>query len=359
MLNLHAWWVVFCLLLAGTAGICAEKEPGSTEQPLRLVVASSQSQKELAELPEGVLVRSFLDTLAQRHSSGKHIENTEKRSLAVQWFRFDPSQPGGLLQPADLVLAVSTEDLRTVLALLAEADENTKKTSVIGLAPDVFFILPQPKSDEAMLSDPEAFWQRRLRSFAEAVDCKRLGYIAPPPSPATWRDETEKEKNPKNILLEQGLRWQADTGQQFFPYTRLTGLDPAQCREAVDDLFFDEIDAMILDHNPCFHPDRADFSELMELLHQRGIMPLGLADSRFAGKGVLLGVDEADLRRRGKGLALVADQLLHKKNQKTHIFLWDGGGQISFYLDLRVARRMGFDPPLWLLAVATDIDDAE
>lgn len=252
--------------------------------------------------------------------------------------------------PADLVLV---SDLAILKKLLEEAKGDVPVVALNqAFLPE---ILPLKKAPFPLLLSSDSFWQERFFSFYRAAGFQRPGFILPEP------DASEKETLISGSLIKAGEAWQKTTKKNFFFYGDLTDRGPSQCREAVDYLFFDEIDAMILDGNPCFDPDRPDFNELMTLLHQRGILPLSLADPQFSGRGVLLGVTAKDLELRGKSLAAETFRSFFAKKDSEKIkeespfpetILWQGEAQAAFFLDLGIARKMGFDPPAFLLGLS-------
>lgn len=252
----------------------------------------------------------------------------------------------------DLILVSTPASLKAVLA------EKTGGVPVVALEQNLLPELFSPGEmdfDSPLLLSSNAFWQERFFVFHKLVGFRRPGLVLPAP------DSPDSDISISGALIRAGEKWQASTGQDFFSYGELADSSPGQCREAVDDLFFDGIDAMVLDGNPCFDPARSDFDELMLLLHQRGILPLSLADPRFSGRGILLGVTEKDLERRGRALGVEAfKNFLMKggkgKNERERpapeIIPWRGDTQAAFFLDLNVARKMGFDPSATLLGLA-------
>ncbi len=78
------------------------------------------------------------------------------------------------------------------------------------------------------------------------------------------------------------------------------GRDPEQCREAVDALFFDGVDAIVLDDSPCFDPESEDFADLMQGLVLQGVSALSLHTEKHVRAGALAGpADQAAPSARG------------------------------------------------------------
>lgn len=64
---------------------------------------------------------------------------------------------------------------------------------------------------------------------------------------------------------------------------------PANCREALDFLFFEGIDALLLDDSRCFAPGSAEFEDLLRGMEQLGILALSAYGPDHVRQGALLG----------------------------------------------------------------------
>jgi len=196
------------------------------------------------------------------------------------------------------------------------------QAALAALSPD--YASGMPPSDELSakvpLLSPE-FHKRRIQTLHMVTGFARLGLIAPPASaPDTKRLSFALRRDAANKV------GGTELGFELFVFEDLNLSDAAGCREAVDALFFDEIDALVLDGSGCFEPGRADFKELMDLLRQRRILPLSLDDPALAAAGALVAPWEGAQAR--------ADT-----------------GQTQWILNLGTAAAMGFDPSVALLAL--------
>jgi hypothetical protein len=139
--------------------------------------------------------------------------------------------------------------------------------------------------------------------------------------------------------------------------------EAVSCSEAVDELFFEEIDALLLDASGCFDPGRHDSGELMALLRQRGILPLSLTDAEAVRQGALLAPRQGEAARLGRLIALMLQSyldtgtdfasalssFLQADSERQHL-LELTAMQSAYALNLDVAETMGFVPSAGLLA---------
>ncbi len=257
----------------------------------------------------------------------------------------------------DIILAAGPATLRAL------ARANNGATAVVALSPEC---TPELFADgkappNFLLFSPE-FWDRRMRTLHAAARFARLGLIVP--------SESVPEKTRISAALARAAANKVGGRGAFesFVFEGLRAVDAESCRDAVDSLFFDEIDAVLLDGSGCFAPERADFKELMDLLRSRGILPLSLEDPALAEAGALLAPWGGEKARLGRELALfclrsgpVATKLARADangqsagpDRKAPV-LYTGTDRPLFTLNLTVAGEMGFDPPVALLALTRE-----
>lgn len=224
-----------------------------------------------------------------------------------------------------------------------------------GAGQPVGWAWPAGDGTDGVLLPAPAFWGQRLADYAGAVRFRRLGLIRP-------ADEAPLAERAVALALRQQAEGLAERELfEVFTYDGLADTSPEQCREAVDYLFFDEIDALVLDGYGCFSPARADYAELLGLLRQRGIFPLAMRDSALAAGGALLAPAPGEGERLGQAFAaqFFAATAAHPGAGTAGIPRRLGGyfapALPFFSVNLATAGSMGFDPPAALMAVSRDV----
>jgi hypothetical protein len=111
----------------------------------------------------------------------------------------------------------------------------------------------------------------------------RLGFILPP-------DELPDSGGAASIIVAASNTVVSNEVGVF--RVKLSSLGGNACREAVDELFFEEIDALLVDGSGCFEsgsdtPSYAE-KELWTVLRLRGILPLSLTAAEATRRGALL-----------------------------------------------------------------------
>lgn len=287
---------------------------------------------------------AFLETLAARlEEDGKTFE----LALGIAYGDARDAAEKVLDAGPDLVLVAGVEGLRALNAA------NRGGTPILALSPDCTpCALPEKAVPGNVVLFSEAVWAEWLRLLHGVTGFARLGMISPPPS------APEGERQLAALLVASANEV---GGKAFahFSHDGLTRADGPGCREAVDDLFFDEIDALLLDGSGCFAPSRPDYAELMALLSGRGILPLSLADPDAARHGALVSPWAGNADRLGRELARWffqnrfgsenALKSLARDDQKKEFM---PGLQVFFSVNTATAASMGFDPPPSLPALA-------
>ncbi|GHU24504.1 hypothetical protein FACS189488_09310 [Betaproteobacteria bacterium] len=199
---------------------------------------------------------------------------------------------------------------------------------------------------------PLEYWTARLKALRAATGFSRLGYILPP-------QQNNAAQDALGSLLGTVANKVGDDGGEVFS-VQLSRVDEASCREAVDDLFFDEIDALLLDASGCFAPQQRGREELLELLRQRGILPLSLTDADAVHYGALLAPWQGDNARLGRMRAAALQAcsengtdfaLCNGASTTASALLEKLAAQTLYALNLDIAKAMGFNPTAALLAM--------
>lgn len=301
-------------------------------------------------------VRSFCGTLAAMAAPGKTILNA-------------PGNATRSVAPEDLTDAarelMRREDLNVILvsdsdALRALAAADNGRVAILALGPDC---VPSALDAAALrpgmyLFDPR-FLQERLGTLRRLIGFSRLGYIGTPP------DAARSERERAAAIAEAANNVGGEL--EVFGYTDLNEADEAGCREAVDSLFFDEVDALLLDASGCFDPSRPDFAELTALLRSRGILPLSLTEfdgaeksalvAPWAGNSSVLGREAALFFRMLPEIGTKFAGIFHDRIASTVVssdaerLFFTPTGDLFYVLNLKTAEAMGFDPPVALLAL--------
>lgn len=258
--------------------------------------------------------------------------------------------PGDMDRAAETLAARGGLDVILVsgrAGLGAVMRAGTGKTPVFCLTGDCVAPLgPSPAPDGGISFFPARIWLRRLDELRGATGFARLGVILSPETAPT-----------EAAVLATMLPLLKERGAEIFPFEGLPSADAAGCREAVDSLFFDEIDALLLDGSACFAKGRADLEELMGLLRSRGILPLSLMDPTAAERGALVSPWAGDEARTARRLAREFRNSPLVVTEFANLFSPDAGapsapdGSSYYILNLDTAEAMGFDPPVSLLAM--------
>ncbi|MDR2892599.1 MAG: hypothetical protein LBV80_05895 [Deltaproteobacteria bacterium] len=193
-------------------------------------------------------------------------------------------------------------------------------------------------------------WINLVLTLHEVTQFSRLGSIkAPESAPA-------EEQGISTLLLDAANKVAASklyssgagsSGFTLFTYTDLQQADAAGCREAVDSLFFDEIDALLLDGSACFAPDNQNSAELLELLLSRGIMPISATDHTATEHGALIAPWAGNGERLNRELAA----FLMQEGSGMEDATFTPNLPPLFSLNTATAARLGFDPPVLLLVL--------
>lgn len=123
---------------------------------------------------------------------------------------------------------------------------------------------------------PEADYGRLLDTLHAAFDFRRLGLV-------------RREGGAASLVraaLESGRR----RGYAVTIHdVSFSDADPDACREAVDALFFEGVDALGLDDSACFDPGSRKLADLLEGLRLQGVMALSLHSEEQVRAGALAG----------------------------------------------------------------------
>ncbi len=158
---------------------------------------------------------------------------------------------------------------------------------LLALTPDCAFL------NQNLPGFGPAFWEQRLEQIAALGRFQRPGLVEMPDGSGPARLLLAQRKNAEHA------------GLALFSYAP-ERLDVESCREALDNLFFDGVDMLVLDGNACFNPHDPNITseavaEFFALLAQRGMAPVWLYET--GPDGVFTPLPE-DAARMGEFLAL-------------------------------------------------------
>lgn len=306
--------------------------------------------------------QSFIQTLGQ--SAHLHTSRNPTTLPATPAVQARVTAPAGAELAAAASSIMGRQDIDLVLAgdsdtCLALALANNVGMPVVALSPDCTAnIFPDKKTPENFLIFSPHYYTQYLRTVQSLVSFTKLGLIAAPSQGA----HTQQQRSSLATQAAEALAQEKDL--TVFFVTEMPDTAPETCREAIDSLFFDEIDALILDGSGCFEPTRPDFAELMDVLRQRGIIPLSLTRPDLVPHGALLGpwANQDTVLGRELALATLQSPVLGME------FAWlciaepcdapleyKATDQPRFGVNLAVAERMAFDLPIPLLALTEDV----
>lgn len=248
----------------------------------------------------------------------------------------------------DLILASGRENLLRLL------DANNGRTRVLALTPECVPSALNGAVPKNVLLIPERFWTARLAALHTNTGFTRLGVIF------DSKNDAGARLAPATLLAAFDAGARPETFEAFL-FEDTTAADAAQCREAADSLFFDEIDALLLEGSACFAPDGENAEELLRVLRVRGVLPVSLADPHAARRGALLSPWEGESARIGRDMALifrfsvVGSELANYFSKAEPVADLIPGGAAEYALNLDAAEAMGFDPSARLLAAAREL----
>jgi hypothetical protein len=228
---------------------------------------------------------------------------------------------------------------------------------VLGLSPDC----AETVEGARFRAFPRAFLLHRLLALHAATGFKRLGIMVGGQEAPTGRA--------MHTLLADIQAAGESLPFAVYPFADMLEFSTESCREAIDSLFFDAVDALLFDGTVCFEGKRGDLQEHLELLRSRGILPLSLLETTAAANGALLAPWTGDSARLGRDVALdllfsppdgpigakLAKKLanlfptIHKPEAP---FL---GATPGYALRLDAAENMGFAPSPGLLILTREV----
>jgi hypothetical protein len=264
-----------------------------------------------------------------------------------------------LQEEPDLILVSGIPALRSLAAA------NTGTIPVLALSPDCTPDALRDMAENGKIPSnfhlfPLGYWTARLDALRGATGFTRLGLILPSAHGGSGTDAGREALGPSLAVASNGV---GGRGFDFFSVKLAGDADAVSCREAVDELFFEEIDALLLDASGCFDPGRHDSEELLALLRQRGILPLSLTDAEAARQGALLAPWQGEAARLGRLEALMLQSsfdtgtdfasalpsFLQADSERQRV-LELMARQSAYALNMGVAGTMGFEPTAALLA---------
>ncbi|MDR2160557.1 MAG: hypothetical protein LBO77_00200 [Desulfovibrio sp.] len=264
-----------------------------------------------------------------------------------------------LQEEPDLILVSGIPALRALAAV------NTGTIPVLALSPDCTAEALRDMGENGEIPPnfhlfPLGYWSARLDALRGAAGFTRPGLILPSADADRGVDAGRQALGSLLAVASNGV---GGSGFEFFSVALSGDPDAVSCREAVDDLFFEEIDALLLDASGCFDACRNGSEELSLLLRQRGILPLSLTEAEAVRQGALLAPWQGEADRLGRLEALMLQpyfdtgtdfasalsSFLQADSERQRV-LELMAGQSAYSLNMDVAETMGFEPAAALLA---------
>lgn len=352
------------------------EQPPAAAADVRLVCAANEARPKAALLME----RNDLDlVLAADPKALKALAAEHNGRTPV--LAFSPFCIVAVLWPEpDMTVETGPEDRARTKADdgaddAAQSKAGDRKSAPAQAEPDNASTPPSPARPELFFLFPEDFLSLRLSLLQQLTGFKRLGFIAPA------KNAGEKARL-EALALENAAALIAGKMLELYVFADMARPDEENCREALDSLFFDQVDALILDGSGCFTPKAPHFGDLLRLAQSRGMLPISLADPNIYRHGALLSPFSGDEERLGRFLAAraldIMDAALEGEDAGTEFaesnedagkakdanktgrpekpapaprLLPLPGWQPYFSLNLAVAADMAFEPSAGLLAL--------
>jgi hypothetical protein len=247
----------------------------------------------------------------------------------------------------DLILVSGYGNLRQLLAV------GTGSALALALTPDC----AEAAEATNVRAFPGELLLHRLRALHQVAGFKRLGIMV-------GGKELPGARAMHTLLA------LAETAGETLPFAVYSFADmpdssTQSCREAIDSLYFDAIDALLFDGSACFEGKRGDLQEHLELLGAWGVLPLSLLDAEAAHNGALLAPWTGETARLGRDLALgwlfsTPQGRLGTKLAVLYPYIHKPvtpftGAAPGYALRLDVAEGMGFDPSPTLLILTREV----
>ncbi len=195
---------------------------------------------------------------------------------------------------------------------------------------------------------PEQFWFARLLDLQRVVGLKRLGIIL----------DKKTEQSATRVAQTLAQLQHTDVPFEYFVFELQSDATTEACREALDSLFFDEVDSLLFEGSRCFSADRNDLPEQLAVLQSRGMLPVSVADPEAVQRGALIAPSQDVYQKLAWELALNLRFNPVLTSSFANVFQvavsppQNFSGFMPYYtLNMSLAEVMNFAPSAALLAV--------
>jgi len=257
-----------------------------------------------------------------------------------QW----PAKAKELMERKDLdaILAVGTPANKNILAV------NNNRTPLFGMcvsdAVKSGFVVSENDSgvDNYTVRIVPGRYERMFVIFHDVIGFKKLGLIYP---------DTPEGKNTANVL--DAHKVAADKGFSIIEYKTKSNEDLDECIKGVNALIKEGIDAFFAPSMGCFDWEICDAKKLFDTLMEHQIPTFARQGTRDVKAGALMGLSTYDFTARGKLLAQRLIKILEGAKPRSLTMVDIAPPMIS--MNLYVAQKIGFDPPVDLLGASDEL----
>jgi len=243
----------------------------------------------------------------------------------------------------DLIIAAGTDAAKAVLKA------NNGRTPIIAIA------LSDPIRSQLVVDENDSGvdnftaymekdrYRRMFRMFHEVVGFKKLGLIY---------SESESGKLYSNADDAQQVA--AELGFQIVEYPKLSRAEKTEeCLEGIRWLISQDIDAFFIGSQMCFDWSASDVKKLLDVLTEAKLPTFAREGTKGVKAGALMGFSTTDFASRGNFISDKIVRILQGEKPRSLPMVDATKPKIS--LNLPVAVKIGFDPPVDLLASSDEI----
>jgi ABC-type uncharacterized transport system substrate-binding protein len=242
----------------------------------------------------------------------------------------------------DIILAVGTPANKNILAF------NNNRTPILGIcvsdAVKSGFVVSENDSgvDNYTVRIVPGRYERMFGIFHDAIGFKKLGLIYP---------DTPEGENTANVS--DARKVAADKGFSIIEYKTKSTDDLDECITGVNSLIKEGVDAFFAPSMGCFDWKICDTQKLFDTLMEHQIPTFARQGTRDVKAGALMGLSTYDFTARGKLLAQRLIKILEGAKPRSLTMVDMAPPMIS--MNLYVAERIGFDPPVDLLGASDEL----
>jgi len=186
-------------------------------------------------------------------------------------------------------------------------------------------------------------YRRMFAMFHEVVGFKKLGLLY---------SDTENGKIYSNVQDAQQVA--GERGFQIIEYAKLSRTENnEECLEGIQSLIKQGVDAFFIGSQNCFDWSASDVKELFDALTEAKIPTFAREGTKHVKAGALMGFSSTDFTGRG---SFIADKIVRiLQGEKPRSLPMVDATKPKISLNLPVAVKIGFDPPVDLLASSDEI----